>query len=654
VTKGAASVSVRSSVVETQSQVLPGPSHRTGLQPAAAPDNRPPRRSKRGVLLAGAAVPIVVLLGVILLSLRTPHGEIVVELADGIPAEAAKNLKIEVIGNGQVKVGDASVGWTIDIAEGKYQAKLSGGADLFQLEQNHVTVTRGEKTLLKVALKPLGETPTREQHAGTAPAPDPSTVAPKTWQPTPEQQAFFDHVAKLPPDEQAAAVAKKLMEVNPGFDGTTKHIVEGGQVTYFKCRSEHLAEIWPVRALRSLDMLDCGGTDSSKAKLSNLWPLHGMRLTRLICWHTPIKDTSPLRDMPLTLLNLCNTAVADLSPLRGLQLTRFHFDGTRVDDLSPLSGMPLEQVNFNGTYVNDLRPLRGMSLTHLECGHTGIKDLSPLPGMRLEHLVCNGTDVADLSPLAGMPLTFLGISGTRVRDLSVLRGMPLSHLYCSATMVTDLSPLAGMKLVQITLFRTRISDLSPLAGMPVEQLCYDIRLFDEDDRALIQSFPLTRWSVSSLTTTIATPAAQTRKEVETRCEAALAFAKATSMLPPSEQTKSVAAKLEQLNGEGAVGLGFLPIEDQVAHATLTLKDSRSRTRPMDITPLMAFTQLKKLEIIGGMPWLDISCVIHLPLEELTCSPEIAFKNAGVLKKVKTLRTINGEPAEQFWQTLGAK
>jgi len=75
---------------------------------------------------------------------------------------------------------------------------------------------------------------------------------------------------------------------------------------------------------------------------------------------------------------------------------------------------------------------------------------------------------------------------------------------------------------------------------------------------------------------------------------------------------------------------------------------------MDITPLMAFTQLKKLEIIGGMPWLDISCVIHLPLEELTCSPEIAFKNAGVLKKVKTLRTINGEPAEQFWQTLGAK
>src|SRR5690606_16099001 len=105
------------------------------------------------------------------LSLRTPHGEIVVELADGIPAEAAKNLKIEVTGHGQVKVADAAAGWSIDVAEGKYQARLSGGSDQFHLEQNQVTVTRGKKTLLKVSLKPLGKTPTREQHADTAPAP---------------------------------------------------------------------------------------------------------------------------------------------------------------------------------------------------------------------------------------------------------------------------------------------------------------------------------------------------------------------------------------------------------------------------------------------------------------------------------------------------
>src|SRR5690606_7227154 len=66
VAKGAASVSVRSSVVETQSQVVPGRTRQTEFQPSAAPDNRPPRPFKLGVLLACAAVPVLVL-GVILL-----------------------------------------------------------------------------------------------------------------------------------------------------------------------------------------------------------------------------------------------------------------------------------------------------------------------------------------------------------------------------------------------------------------------------------------------------------------------------------------------------------------------------------------------------------------------------------------------------------
>ena len=613
VTKGAASVSVRSSVVETQSQVLPGPSRRTGLQPAAAPDNRPPRRSKRGVLLAGAAVPIVVLLGVILLSLRTPHGEIVVELADDIPAEAAKNLKIEVIGNGQVKVADASAGWTIDIAEGKYQAKLSGGADQFQLEQNQVTVTRGEKALLKVSLKPLGETPTRELHAGTGPAPDPSTVAPKTWQPTPEQRAFFDHVATLPADEQAAAVAQKLMEVNPGFDGTTEHKVEGGQVTYFRCRSEHLTDIWPIRALAQLKDLDCGGTNSGAAKISDLSPLRGMALTSLTCWRSPVVDISPLSDMPLTVLDLRSTTVTDLSPLRGVQLTRLFFDGTHVNDLSPLSGMPLERINFNGTSVDDLAPLRGMRLTRLQCGYTNITDLSALQGMPLEQLACSGTRVADLSPLTGMPLTHLEFAETKVRDLSPLRGMPLTRLNCGHTSIADISSLQGMKLTEINLYKTPVSDLSVLTGMPLQKLFYDVRLFDEGDRVLIQSLPLTHLNGPSPD---GTPILITQKELDARREAALAFADATSHMSPAEQVKAVVAKLAELNEPNVATLHVRHASNGITDIILTLEDSIHR-KPFDITPLMGFTKLKTLEIIGGMPYLDISFTKHF----LACSPK---------------------------------
>ncbi len=181
--KAGESVSVRSSLVDTQSQVLaPGIHQPAALsevshssQPAAPAvrEHDVPRR-RRNVLLACAALPLAVVLGVVLLSLRTPYGEIVVELAEGIPAEAAANLKIEVSGNGQLKVADEKVGWTIDIAEGKYQARLSGGSDRFELEPNQVTVTRGDKTLLKVWLKPAGQQPPSAHQASRSQPKTPS------------------------------------------------------------------------------------------------------------------------------------------------------------------------------------------------------------------------------------------------------------------------------------------------------------------------------------------------------------------------------------------------------------------------------------------------------------------------------------------------
>lgn len=435
--KADASVSVRSSVVDTQSQLTRGSANQSDLLPIAPP--RPPRRFNRGVLLAGAGLPILALLGVILLSLRTPHGEIVVELADGIPAEAAKNLKIEVSGNGQVKLADATAGWTIDVAEGKYQARLAGGADEFQLEQNQVTVTRGKQALLKVSLRPLPKQPAVEQHAGTAPMsepapqpmpqpmpPDTAPARTKTWQATPEQQAFFDHVAKLPVDEQAAAVAAKLKEINPGYDGAFKHRVEDGQVTAFMFGSTHIVDLWPVRALPAVQELHCGGREE-ESKLSDLSPLQGLPLRTLWCG---------------------KSGVADLSPLRGMPLKQIHVNSTRVQDISPLAGMPLELINGDETSIKDLTPLKGMPLQYLFCGRTAVEDLSPL------------------------------------------QGLPLKMFRCDTTPVTDISPLRGMKLNELDISRTIISDLSVLADMPLYKLLYDVRLFDSDDFDLIGTLPL--------------------------------------------------------------------------------------------------------------------------------------------------------------------
>ena len=46
---------------------------------------------------------------------------------------------------------------------------------------------------------------------------------------------------------------------------------------------------------------------------------------------------------------------------------------------------------------------------------------------------------------------------------------------------------------------------------------------------------------------------------------------------------------------------------------------------------------------------DLSPVSALPLEELTCPEPMARKNGPVLAEIKTLKTINGRPAAEFWK-----
>jgi hypothetical protein len=47
---------------------------------------------------------------------------------------------------------------------------------------------------------------------------------------------------------------------------------------------------------------------------------------------------------------------------------------------------------------------------------------------------------------------------------------------------------------------------------------------------------------------------------------------------------------------------------------------------------------------------DISPVRALPLEELTCREAMARKNAPILAEIETLKTINGQPAAEFWKS----
>jgi Leucine-rich repeat (LRR) protein len=228
----------------------------------------------------------------------------------------------------------------------------------------------------------------------------------------PAFQAWVKATQALPAEQQIEAVSKKLIELNPDFDGVLTGMsgkgspkVEGGVVTELGLAAEQVTDLSPVRALPGLKTLNCSGSTGTRGALADLSPLAGMKLSFLI---------------------INSTEVADLSPLAGMPLTRLQCGYTRISDLSPLAGMPLTSFDcHNCGQVSDLSPLKGAPLTGITCSGTRVADLSPLRGMQLKNVDCFQSAVSDLSPLEGMPLTRIQLSATRItKGMDKLRRIP--------------------------------------------------------------------------------------------------------------------------------------------------------------------------------------------------------------------------------------
>ncbi len=213
----------------------------------------------------------------------------------------------------------------------------------------------------------------------------------------PAFQQWIKGVAALSADKQLDAVAKKLQELNPGFDGKLTGItgkptprIEKGVVTEVGLLTENVTDISPVRALVGLKALKCHGGGQGANKFFDLSPLNGLPLTWLDCSNTQVFDLSPLQGMQLTLLSCARTHVTDLSPLRGLPLTKLYMGHTRIADLSPLQGMNLTLLNCHATAISDLSALQGMPL-----GDIGLTPKNITKGMdvlrQMKNLKVNGT-----------------------------------------------------------------------------------------------------------------------------------------------------------------------------------------------------------------------------------------------------------------------
>ncbi len=230
-------------------------------------------------------------------------------------------------------------------------------------------------------VRPLDATQSETVVATTAKPSDSPIKPTQPWN-TPAFQAWVKATQALPAEQQVEAVSKKLMELNPGFDGklmayaggqTAKPKIKNGVVTELALRSKELADLSPLRALVGLRMLrtNCG-------------------------------------------------SIVDLSPLSGLQLATLTVEGCKVTDLSPVAQMPLESLCVYGTKVSDLRPIAGLRLTYLIVMTTPVTDLSPLRGMPLKSLSCLSTAVSDLSPLHECTdLTSLDVKKTKVTAADV-------------------------------------------------------------------------------------------------------------------------------------------------------------------------------------------------------------------------------------------
>ena len=144
---------------------------------------------------------------------------------------------------------------------------------------------------------------------------------------------WLKQVAALPAEKQAAAVAVKLKELNPEFDGkwSAPPRIEKGVVTGLKFVSDNVKDISPMRALSGLTSLNVAGSVRGRGGSRTCTPLKDMKLTYLDCNNTQVGDLSPLKGMPLTVVLCGTTRVADLSPLKGMPLTHLNCGTTQGD-----------------------------------------------------------------------------------------------------------------------------------------------------------------------------------------------------------------------------------------------------------------------------------------------------------------------------------
>jgi formylglycine-generating enzyme required for sulfatase activity len=195
-------------------------------------------------------------------------------------------------------------------------------------------------------------------------------------------------------------------------------------------------------------------------------------------------------------------------------------------------------------------------------------------------------------------VTRLALRNTTIKDLSPVRALTyVSAVECQGerdvfrSPLADLTPLRGLRLLFLACCWTDVSDLSPLRGMPLKW-ALNVNGTRVRDLSPLRGMPL-RYLVCGNTDV---------------------------------------ADLAPLHG--------MPLEKLVVNHTLV--SDLSPLRGMSLTSISCFhTRVT-----------DISPLQDMPLKELRWDFD-PKRDSEIVRSIKTLETINGLPAEEFWKEIEA-
>lgn len=436
---------------------------------------------------------------------------------------------------------------------------------------------------------------------------------------TDQLAVWQQQTAGLQAEQLVQAVAAKLQELNPGFDGKVGHRADGGRVVEFHFVTDFVTDIRPVRALRDVEILVCHGSESARGRLTDLGPVKDLPSLRYLDFSAnQVQDLSPLRGLPLQELFGWANPLADLRPLRYLPLATLDLNFTFVTDLSPLEHLPLTRLLVRAPYAIDFSSLERLPLREIHCEFRPNRHAKSLRAMRT------------LRTINDLPaVTFWAAHDARrkaMKDwLPRASSLPADQRVAAVTAkLREFNPefqdkvyptIEDGDVVELQLFVDHVTDIGP------------VRAFKNLKRLKL----------------LGTKPGQGRLyDLDPIRDLPLAFINFSN----TQVTELSALRRMPIT---AVTCGSTPVNDLSPLQTLpiTYLDCRS-SRVTDLTPLkglkITYLDVKDCGITNFLPLSD------LPLDRLFGSFE-PVRDAAVLRSIKTLNEINGQPAAEFWKTF---